>query len=120
MCRSSSSTRASTRSATTAPPATRSAAASIWGPICRDVATTRDREWLSRFIVDPEQARAAGDPIALALRAKYKQVVMPSLDLGPADAAVLIDYIDQQSRAMRAAAETPGATAAGGRRPVCT
>ena len=41
--------------------------------------------------------RAGGDPVALALRAKYKQVVMPSLDLGPADAAVLIDYIDSKA-----------------------
>jgi protein SCO1/2 len=83
------------------------------GPDLLNVATTRDREWLTRFIVNPEQVRTGGDPIALALRAKYKQVVMPSLDLGPADAAVLIDYIDQQSRAVRDAAGTPGAAAAG-------
>ncbi len=83
------------------------------GPDLLDVATTRDREWLSRFIVDPEQVRAAADPVALALRAKYKQVLMPSLDLGRADAAVLIDYIDRQSRAVRDAAGTPGSTPAG-------
>jgi protein SCO1/2 len=69
-----------------------------FGPDLQNVASTRDRGWLSRFIVDPEKVRAAGDPIALALRAKYQQVVMPSLDLGADDAAVLIDYIDKQSR----------------------
>jgi protein SCO1/2 len=84
-----------------------------FGPDLAGVTARRDRDWLARFIVDPEQVRAGGDPAALALRAKYKQVVMPSLDLGPADAAVLIDYIDRQSRAVRDAAETPGATAAG-------
>jgi protein SCO1/2 len=83
------------------------------GPDLLDVPTTRDRRWLTRFIVDPEKVRAAGDPIALALRAKYKQVVMPSLDLGTGDAAVLIDYIDKQSRAVRDAAGTPGSTATG-------
>ena len=82
------------------------------GPDLQGVAATRDREWLTRFIVNPEKVRAAGDPVALALRAKYKQVVMPSLDLGPADAAVLIDYIDRESRATRAAtAATTGTTA---------
>jgi protein SCO1/2 len=78
------------------------------GPDLLGVATTRDRDWLTRFIVDPDKVRAAGDPIALALRAKYKQVVMPSLDMGTGDAAALIDYIDRQSRAVRDAAGTSG------------
>jgi mono/diheme cytochrome c family protein len=82
------------------------------GPDLLGVAGTRDRAWLTRFIVDPEEVRAAGDPIALALRAKYQQVVMPSLDLGAGDAAVLIDYIDKQSRAERDAAGTSGETTA--------
>ena len=80
-----------------------------FGPDLAGVTARRDRDWLTRFIVDPEEVRAAGDPIALALRAKYQQVVMPSLDLGPADAAVLIDYIDRQSRAV---SETPASSAA--------
>jgi protein SCO1/2 len=81
------------------------------GPDLLGVATTRDREWLTRFIVNPEKVRATGDPVALALRAKYKQVVMPALDLGRADAAVLIDFIDKESRAIRASAPAAGAKA---------
>jgi len=81
------------------------------GPDLIGVTAARDREWLKQFIVAPEKVRAAGDPIALALRAKYQEVVMPSLDLGSGDAAVLIDYIDQQSRAVRNAAGPAGATA---------
>jgi len=86
------------------------------GPDLHGVATTRDREWLTRFIIAPEKMRASGDPIALALRAKYQQVVMPSLDLGPGDAAVLIDYIDRESRATPAATTgtTPGGAPAAG------
>jgi protein SCO1/2 len=80
------------------------------GPDLLGVSATRDRGWLTRFIVNPEAVRAAGDTIALALRAKYKQVVMPSLDLGTGDAAVLIDYIDRQSRAVRETVGTSGAT----------
>jgi len=83
------------------------------GPDLHGVATTRDREWLTRFIVNPEQVRATGDPIALALRAKYQQVVMPSLDLGPVDAALLIDYIDKESRATRVATAPTTGTAQG-------
>jgi protein SCO1/2 len=82
------------------------------GPDLLGVATTRDREWLTRFIVAPETVRASGDPIALALRAKYKQVVMPSLDLDSADAALLIDYIDRESRATGAATTGQAANAA--------
>jgi len=80
------------------------------GPDLLGVTATRDHDWLARFIVAPDKVRAEGDPIALALRAKYKQVVMPSLDLGTGDAAVLIDYIDRQSRAVRETAGTSGAT----------
>jgi protein SCO1/2 len=71
------------------------------GPDLLGVSTTRDHDWLTRFIVAPDKVRAAGDPIALALRAKYKQVLMPRLDLGVDDAAMLIDYIDRQSRTVR-------------------
>jgi hypothetical protein len=74
------------------------------------VTATRDRDWLKRFIVAPDRVRTSGDPIALALRAKYKQVVMPSLDLGTDDATALIDYIDRQSKAVRDAAGTSGET----------
>jgi len=89
-----------------------------FGPDLAGVTTTRDRDWLKRFILNPEEVRASGDPIALALRAEYQQVVMPTLDLGPSDAAALIDYIDRQSRAVRdapasAAAATHAAVAAG-------
>jgi protein SCO1 len=79
-----------------------------FGPDLKGVTSRRDHDWLARFIVAPEKVREAGDPIALALRAKYKSVVMPRLDLGMEDANVLIDYIDRQSRA----AETAGTSGA--------
>jgi len=75
-----------------------------FGPDLRGVHQRRDRDWLARFIVSPEKVRAAGDPTALALRAKYKSVVMPSLDLGADDAKVLIEYIARESGGSAAAA----------------
>src|SRR5882672_11845766 len=80
------------------------------GPDLMGVTAARDRDWLTRFIVSPDKVRAAGDPIALELRAKYKQVMMPRLDLGTDDAAALIDYIDRQGRAVREATGTSGET----------
>jgi protein SCO1/2 len=68
------------------------------GPDLLDVTAHRERSWLTRFIVAPDKMNAAGDPIAAALRAKYQQVRMPNLDLNDADAALLIDYIAEQSR----------------------
>jgi hypothetical protein len=62
------------------------------------VTAARDRSWLTRFIVAPNQMNAAGDPVALALRAKYQQVRMPNLGLTDGDAEGLIDYIEAQSR----------------------
>ena len=84
-----------------------------FGPDLIGVTATRDRSWLTRFIVAPDKMNAAGDPIAVALRAKYKQVRMPNLDLTASDAADLIDYIDEQSRAVRAAAGTAEPTKGG-------
>ena len=82
------------------------------GPDLLGVTATRDREWLARFIVAPDKVVAAGDPIAQTLLARYKGVLMPNLDLGAADADVLIDYMDAQSRAVRTAAPAGETTAA--------
>jgi len=70
------------------------------GPDLIDVSARREREWLTRFITAPDRVRESGDPIAKALRAKYNEVIMPRLDLGTADAEILIDYIDRASRAV--------------------
>jgi protein SCO1/2 len=80
------------------------------GPDLLGVSATRDRKWLERFIIAPDKMIAAGDPIASSLLAKYKQVLMPNLDLEPKDAAVVIDYIDAQTRAMRTTAPAPEPT----------
>ena len=68
------------------------------GPDLAGVTTLRDPSWLRRFITAPDRMNEAGDPIALALRSKFKGVRMPNLGLREADAAALIDYIDKQSR----------------------
>ena len=79
------------------------------GPDLAGVTTTRDRDWLQEFILRPDKMLAAGDPIATALRAKYKNVRMPNLSLNESDTKALIDYMDREGRASAPAA-APAAT----------
>jgi hypothetical protein len=62
------------------------------------VADVRDPKWLAHFIQTPEKVTADGDPIAVALFEKYKQIRMPNLRLSDEDTADLIDFIKRQSK----------------------
>jgi protein SCO1/2 len=89
------------------------------GPDLLGVTKVRERGWLSRFIAMPDQVLAERDPIALALHARYEQVNMPNLRLGPEDVAALVEYLDRRTAALEgqgsAAVEPPdGAAAAPG------
>lgn len=63
------------------------------GPDLAGVTVRRDREWLVRFISDPERVRVERDPVALALVANFPTVRMPALGVSPSDAGDLITYI---------------------------
>jgi len=71
------------------------------GPDLAGVTRGRDRAWLERFIKAPDRMLAQHDPIATALFAKYKQVVMPNLRLGDGDVAVLMKYIESHGARAR-------------------
>jgi protein SCO1 len=64
------------------------------GPDLAGVAERRDRDWLLRFIANPEKLRAKKDPIAVGLVASYPTVRMPPLGISPNDADDLLAYID--------------------------
>lgn len=51
------------------------------GPDLAGVTELRDRRWLLRYIAGPDEMLKAGDPIAKALFAKYKEMRMPNLEL---------------------------------------
>jgi protein SCO1/2 len=68
------------------------------GPDLQGVADVRDPKWLTHFIQTPEKMTAEGDPIAVALFEKYKQIRMPNLRLSDEDTADLIDFIKRQSK----------------------
>ena len=62
----------------------------VVGPGLAGVTTTRDRDWLERFITEPDQVLASGDPIAAALLEEY-QVPMPNLGTTDAEAEASCD-----------------------------
>jgi protein SCO1/2 len=63
-----------------------------------NVTIRRDHCWVARYVAEPDRVLAEGDPIATELFAKYKNVRMPNLNLGPEDVAVLLSHIQAQTR----------------------
>lgn len=68
------------------------------GPDLLDVGAQRDRQWLTRWLAEPDKMLAEKDPLAMALLARYGNVPMPNLRLRPTDIRQLLDYIDEESR----------------------
>jgi protein SCO1/2 len=60
------------------------------GPDLAGVTTRRERTWLVQYLRAPDQMLAAQDPIAVALFAKYKSVLMPNLRLSDGEIAICI------------------------------
>jgi protein SCO1/2 len=63
------------------------------GPDLAGVTDRRDRAWLTQYVAAPDQALAAGDPVASALYAKYHQIPMPNLSLSNEDVVAVLDYL---------------------------
>jgi protein SCO1/2 len=63
------------------------------GPDLAGILGRRDRDWLVRFIADPEKMRAQKDPAALDLVARFPTVRMPAMGIAATDAADLLAYI---------------------------
>lgn len=69
------------------------------GPDLFGVTGRRDRAWLARIIQTPDRLLAEKDPLVTELFAKYQEVRMPNLRLGPGDVAALIRYLETQTAA---------------------
>ena len=83
------------------------------GPDLAGVTTRRDKEWLARWIEEPDEVLAEGDPIATELFEKYNKIPMPNLALTDADAAALVAYFESVD-----AGVAPAPTAAAVQLPV--
>ncbi len=71
------------------------------GPGWYGVTVQRDRNWLKRWIKEPDKMLAEKDPIAIDLYNRYNKVLMPNLRLSDGDAEALIDYLDSAANPNR-------------------
>lgn len=67
------------------------------GPDLLGVLQMRDREWVTRWMMEPEKVLAEKDPIAMGLFAKYK-IPMPNMRLNDLEATRIIEYLDKESK----------------------
>jgi protein SCO1/2 len=68
------------------------------GPDLLNVTRTRERTWLTRWLAEPDQMLAEGDPLALALLAQWNNVAMPNLRLNQLEIEALIAYIEEETQ----------------------
>jgi protein SCO1/2 len=69
------------------------------GPDLAGVTARRDRNWLARYVQQPDRMLAEGDPIAKALFEKYKNARMPNVSLGTADVQAVLAYLESRDTA---------------------
>ena len=64
------------------------------GPDLAGVVSARPRDWLMRWIREPDKMIDEGDPVALALKEKYRNLPMPNFGLNEQDATAIIEYLE--------------------------
>lgn len=71
----------------------------LTGPDLKNVAARKDREWLIRFVVNPQAVISAGDAYALKLQLDARGVLMPTISgIDRARAEALLTLIEQESK----------------------
>lgn len=69
-------------------------AGKLVGPDLDGVTTRRDKQWLTDWLLAPDQMLAAKDPTATQLLAEYNNVPMPNYALTESQVAALIAYME--------------------------
>jgi mono/diheme cytochrome c family protein len=71
----------------------------LTGPDLKGVLTRKDREWLTRFVQNPQAMMDQGDTYALQLRQAARDVVMPTINgMNRARAESLLALIEAESK----------------------
>ena len=71
------------------------------GPDLLGITERRQRNWLEKFVLVPDEVLAAGDPVANELLKKYKGVRMPNLGFSRADVADILAHIETSTAKVR-------------------
>ncbi|KAB2946974.1 MAG: Cytochrome c [Candidatus Methanoperedens nitroreducens] len=64
------------------------------GPDLKDVTSLRNRDWLVRYISEPDKVLADKDPIAIKLLEEYNNIPMPNMGLSEAEADDVVAYLE--------------------------
>jgi mono/diheme cytochrome c family protein len=64
------------------------------GPDLQGVAARRNRDWLTRWISEPEKLLAEGDPLVTELFQEFNNVPMPNMGLTEAEVAAVLAYLE--------------------------
>lgn len=72
------------------------------GPDLFNVTRNRPREWLERWIQEPDAMLEEGDPVATALYERWDEMPMPNMRLTDKDVTMLLGYIEKESARIRA------------------
>jgi protein SCO1/2 len=75
------------------------------GPDLAGVVARRDHDWLVRWLKEPDKMIAEGDPIAVSMKAAYRNLPMPNLGLNDTDASALIEFLQQEDARLAKAAD---------------
>lgn len=67
------------------------------GPDLFNVTMQRDREWLERWIAEPDAMLEEKDPLAVALFEQWDRVPMPNMRLSEKDVHSILGYIEEES-----------------------
>jgi protein SCO1/2 len=74
------------------------------GPDLLGVVSKRDRQWLTRWLKEPDVMLKEKDPLAVALFTQYGQVPMPNVKLTEKQVLDLIQYMQAETRRINATA----------------
>lgn len=77
------------------------------GPDLAGVTEQRDRDWLVRWIKEPDVMLREKDPLATALFAKYRRIPMPNQKLGDLEIEALLEFISAQTVRLTKAESQP-------------
>jgi protein SCO1 len=66
------------------------------GPDLRGVVSSRPLPWLTRWLKEPDEMLAEGDPTATAMMARYRNLPMPDVGLSDQDVRHVIEYLRSQ------------------------
>ena len=76
------------------------------GPDLLGVVSKRDRQWLIRWLQEPDVMLKEQDPLAMALYTQYNEVPMPNVKLADKQILDLIEYLQAESQRVNARADS--------------